>query len=50
MPSFSANVANDEDKVATPLGSQCSITEEFLPQSGNMAYDATVDILVIEFD
>lgn len=46
----SANVANDGNKLATPLESQTAILEEFILQSNEVAVTATVDILVIEFD
>lgn len=50
MAAFTANVANDGNKLATPLGSQIYILEKFVLQSSKVAVDATIDTLVIEFD
>lgn len=36
--------------MTTLLGSQTSILEEFLSQSDEVAFDTTIDTLVIRFD
>lgn len=50
MASFSYDVSNERNKLVTMLGSHSTIIEEFVLQSGNMAFDATIDTLVIKFD
>lgn len=50
MASLNFNVVIDENKLVTQMGSHSSLGEEFLPQSRNVAFDATIDALVIEFD
>lgn len=50
LVAFSIDVANDVNKMATPLGSQTSILEEFILQSNEVVANAIVDTLVIEFN
>lgn len=50
MATFSSNVSNDGNKLVTLLGSQTSIIQEFVQQSGKVAIEAIVDTLMIEFD
>lgn len=49
MATFYADVANDGNKLATILGSQTSVVEEFCLQSGEVAVSITIDT-VIKFD
>lgn len=46
MAIFSANIANNGNKLVTPLGSQTSIIEEFVLQSSEVVVGTTVDTLV----
>lgn len=50
MAVFSSDVANNKNKLMTLLGGQTSILEEFMPQSSEVATNATIDTLVIEID
>lgn len=50
MAWFYFDIVNNENKLATLLESHSSLIKKFVPQSGNVATDATVDVLVIEFD
>lgn len=48
MTSFFA--INDENKLATLLGSCSFLVEEFVPRSKKVVLDATIETLVIKFD
>lgn len=50
MAALSVNVVNDGNNLATLLRSQTSILDEFMLQSDEVAINATVDVLMIEFD
>lgn len=50
MAAFSLNFANDGTKLVTSLGSQTSIQEEFMLESGKVIVSTIVDTPVIEFD
>lgn len=43
-------IVNSEKKQATSLGCYSFLIEEFMPHSGNVAFGATIDTLIIMFD